>query len=447
MDSGAIEQDVMAAQTAAMVRAQAQAEFGISLGQPFRCRACEAPLSVTLADLGASPIANDYIEPDRYFEAEPVYPLRALVCSECWLVQTADVVRADRLFRADYAYFSSNSASWLRHAEAYVSAMIARFGLGGQSRVVEIASNDGYLLQYVQAAGLRCLGVEPTLGPAEVARAKGLETRVGFFGRESAQALLQEGWAADLMPANNVFAHVPDIHDFLAGFAILLAPEGVATFEVQHLLRLMQRRQFDTLYHEHFSYWSLLAAERALAQHGLRVFDVEELPTHGGSFRLFVCRDEASHASAPALERIRAEEQAYGLYRAETYQHWGAAICGLKLDLLQLLIDLKRQGARIAAYGAPAKGNTLLNFCGIGREFIEFTVDREPRKQNRFLPGSRIPVLPVETIQQARPDYLLILPWNLREEIMAQEAGIRAWGGRFIIPGPEPHIVEPDKLA
>lgn len=412
-----------------------------SLGAQAHCRACQAPLSLVMADLGVSPIANDYVEPAHFFHAEPGYPLRALVCEECWLVQTWDVVRAEALFRSDYAYYSSNSTTWLQHAQDYVAAMAQRFGLGPAAQIVEIASNDGYLLQYAQAYGWRCLGVEPTLGPAEMARAKGIETRVSFFGRETAQALAAQGWVADLMPANNVLAHVPDLHDFVAGFATLLAPEGVATFEVQHLLRMLQRRQFDTIYHEHFSYWSLLAAEQMFARHGLRVFDVEELATHGGSFRLFVCRGGATHPTSPRIARLRQEELSYGLTRAETYRAWGDAAIALKMDLLELLIRLKRQGKRIAAYGAPAKGNTLLNFCGVGREFVEFTVDREPAKQNRFLPGSRIPVLAPAVIAQARPDYLLILPWNLKDEIMKQMAGIRAWGGRFIIPGPEPHIV------
>ena len=394
-----------------------------------------------MIDLGASPVANDLVEPARFAHAEATYPLQVLVCEHCWLAQTLDVVAAEKLFRADYVYFSSHSTSWLAHAARYVEEMCAALALQPGATVVEIASNDGYLLQYAKARGLRTLGVEPTDGPAEAARAKGIETVGRFFGREAALDLLAQGWAADLMPANNVLAHVPNLHDFVAGFAVLLKPQGVATFEVQHLLRLLERSQFDTIYHEHFSYLSLLAAETLFARHDLRVFDVEALETHGGSFRLFVCRRDAAHPPSARLAAMRAEESAAGLDRVHTYAAWGRQVAALKMDLLEVLIGLKRQGARIAAYGAPAKGNTLLNYCGIGRDFIDFTVDRAPSKQNRFLPGSRIPVLGVEAVTQARPDYLLVLPWNLRDEILEQMAFIRNWGGRFILPAPKPEIV------
>lgn len=405
------------------------------------CRHCGTPLSLELADLGASPVANDYIEPARANAMEPFYPLKVYVCRDCRLAQTMDLLAHDAIFREDYAYFSSHSSSWVEHARVYVAAMTERFGLDAESFVVEVASNDGYLLQFVADADVPCLGVEPCESVARAAQDKGIDTRIEFFGRDSAARLAAEGKSANLIAANNVLAHVPDINDFVGGAAQLLKPEGVATFEVQHLLRLMERNQFDTIYHEHFSYLSLIAAQRIFAAAGLRVFDVEELTTHGGSIRFFVCHEGASYAESPNVARVRDEEIAFGLDRDEVYAAWAENVRATKLALLELLIGLKKEGKSIAAYGAPAKGVTLLNYCGVGREFVDFTVDRAPSKQNRLLPGVHIPILAPSAIAERRPDCILILPWNLKDEIMAQMQDARGWGARFIIPIPTPTIV------
>ncbi|ABQ33302.1 MAG: class I SAM-dependent methyltransferase [Bradyrhizobium sp.] len=405
-----------------------------------KCRHCGTELSLKLIDLGMSPVANDYVDPENYNRAEPFYPLEAFVCRECRLVQTRDLLAASDIFRDDYAYFSSHSTSWLEHARSYVDAMAARFGLGAGSRHVEIASNDGYLLQYSLKRQLSCLGIEPCASVALEAREKGIDSRIEFFGRDLARRLVDEGWSADLLTANNVLAHVPDINDFVGGAKILLAPEGVATFEVQHLLTLMQRHQFDTIYHEHFSYLSLIAGQRIFAAAGLRVFDVELLETHGGSIRFFVCHQDAQHPESPRVAEVLAKERAYGLDGDAIYTAWNEAVKETKRSLLELLISLKRAGKTIAGYGAPAKGVTLLNFCGVARDFIDFTVDRAPSKQGRYLPGVRIPILSPDAIFEAKPDYVLVLPWNLKHEIQAQMAGIREWGGRFIIPVPKATI-------
>lgn len=401
-----------------------------------KCRHCGEPLTIVLADLGLSPIANDLIAADGLSAPETHYPLEVRVCGECWLAQVPDVLAADAIFRADYTYFSSHSSTWLAHARAYVESMIERFGLGRESRVVEIACNDGYLLQYVKAAGIPCLGIEPTGGPADAAREKGIEVEGAFFGEAFARTLAGRGWGADLIVANNVLAHVPDINDFVRGAAALLKPEGVATYEVQHLLRLMQGGQFDTIYHEHFSYLSLLAAERIFEAAGLRVFAVDSLPTHGGSVRFYVCRKEADHRAEPSLDLMRAEELAYGLDQAPVYEAWGRQVLATKLALLELCMELKKKGARIVAYGAPAKGVTLLNYCGVGRDFIDFTVDRAPSKKGRHMPGIRLPIRDPSAIFEEKPDYILILPWNIKDEIKEQMAGVRDWGARFITPVP-----------
>jgi hypothetical protein len=405
-----------------------------------KCRHCDHDLTLKLISLGLSPVANDYVEPADYMKAEPFYPLEAFVCSECRLVQTRDLLAASDIFRADYAYFSSHSSSWLDHAKTYVEYMSTRFGLGRESRHVEIASNDGYLLQYSISKGIKCLGIEPCESVALAARKVGVETRIEFFGRDYGQTLRSEGWAADLITANNVFAHVPDINDFAGGIKMLLAPNGVATLEVQHLLTLMQRHQFDTIYHEHFSYLSLIAGQHIFSKAGLRVFDVELLETHGGSIRFFVCHADAAHAESPRVAEVLAKERAYGLDRDEVYIAWNESVKETKRALLELLISLKRQSKTIVGYGAPAKGVTLLNYCGIGTDFIDFTVDRAPSKQGRYFPGVRIPILPPEAILQSKPDYVLILPWNLKQEIKAQMEGIRSWGGRFIVPVPKATI-------
>lgn len=400
------------------------------------CRHCGTGLSVLLADLGLSPVANDYVPAARAGLGEMFHPLQVRVCPRCRLAQTRDLLAADAIFRDDYAYFSSCSDSWLEHARRYVGDMVTRFALPPGAQHVEIASNDGYLLQYAQAVGLRCLGVEPCASVAHVALDKGIDTRIAFFGRALASQLRGEGWQVDLLTANNVLAHVPDLNDFLAGVTLLLAPTGVATFEVQHLLRLMQGQQFDTIYHEHFSYFSLIAAQHVFAAAGLEIFDVELLPTHGGSIRFFACHPGA-HPRSPRVDAVLQEELAYGLHEDAVYVQWSEQVRGSKRALLQLLCRLKADGMRIAAYGAPAKAATLLNYCGIGRDFIDFTVDRAASKQGRLVPGVRIPILAPEAIAQQRPDYLLVLVWNLREEVMQQMAGIRAWGGRFILPLPQ----------
>ena len=408
-----------------------------AVGVATKCRHCGEDLTLKLIDLGTSPVANDYVDPANYAKAEPFYPLETFVCRECRLVQTRDLLAASDIFRADYAYFSSHSTSWLEHAHAYVEAMSGRFGLGPTSRHVEIASNDGYLLQYSIKKGINCLGVEPCESVALAARSKGIETRIEFFGRETAAKLRDDGWSADLMTANNVLAHVPDINDFVGGVKILLAPEGVATFEVQHLLTLMQRHQFDTIYHEHFSYLSLIAGLRIFARAGLRVFDVELPETHGGSIRFFVCHAQASHQESPNVADVLARERAYGLHDDAIYVAWNESVKETKRSLIELLISLKRAGRKIVGYGAPAKGVTLLNYCGVRTDFLDFTVDRAPSKQGRYMPGVRIPILPPEAILEAKPDYVLILPWNIKNEIKAQMAEIRNWGGRFIVPVPK----------
>ncbi len=426
--------------TAAQSHAAARAETATDAGP--RCRFCAAPLTEPFADLGATPVSNEFLTPDRADGAEAYYPLRALVCGACRLVQLQDFRRADELFHADYRYFSSISESWLAHCRRYAEAMTARFRLGAEATVVEAASNDGYLLQYFKAAGVRVLGVEPSASVAHVAVAeRGVPTEVAFFGRETAARLAAQGWAADLTAANNVLAHVPDIADFVGGFAVLLKPQGVSTFEFPHLLALIRGNQFDTIYHEHFSYLSLLAVERVFAAAGLRVFDVETLPTHGGSLRVFACRPEADHAEGPGLAAVRAAEAAAGLDGPAPYAAFDEQVRETKRALLELLIGLKRQGKSIVGYGAPAKGNTLLNYCGVGADFLDFTVDASPHKQGLRLPGTRLEIRAPEAIAAARPDYVLILPWNIREEIMAQMAHVADWGGRFIVPIPVPRVL------
>jgi len=413
-----------------------------TLTQPC-CRHCRTPLNLVFADLNSTPVSNDFLSADRLNAGEPFYPLRALVCRACRLVQLQDFFVSADLFREDYAYFSSYSTAWLDHAKRYTEAMTERFALTTASRVVEIASNDGYLLQYFGEAGVPVLGVEPSRSVAEVAIAeRGVPTTVRFFGRDTAADLLAEGHAADLMVANNVLAHVPDINDFVDGFRVLLKPDGVATFEFPHLLNLIRLNQFDTIYHEHFSYLSLLAAERIFVAAGLRVFDVERLSTHGGSLRLFVCHAGAARPAGETLAAVRAEEAAAGLDDDAVYMAFDERVRETKRALLELLIGLKRAGKTVVGYGAPAKGNTLLNYCGIGADMIDFTVDRSPHKQGRFLPGTRLPIHAPARIDEVKPDYILILPWNLEQEITTSLAHVRDWGGRFILPIPTARIVD-----
>ena len=374
---------------------------------------------------------------------EPFYPLHVRVCEGCLLVQHDAVVRREEFFASgDYAYFSSYSVSWLAHARAYTEQMIGRFGIDRRSRVVEVASNDGYLLQYFRERGVPVLGIEPASNCAAVARKKGIETEVAFFGRETARRIAAVRGAADLLLGNNVLAHVPDLNDFVAGLEILLAPEGVLTLEFPHLMRLVEGNQFDTIYHEHFSYLSFGTVERILARHGLVVFDVEELPTHGGSLRIY-----ARHAGrcdeppAPAVHALRVREEAAGMRRLEYYTGFAERVHETKRRLLEFLISARRARKRVVGYGAPGKGNTLLNYCGIRTDLIDYTVDRSPHKQGNYLPGSRIPIHAPERIFETRPDYVLILPWNLQEEIADQMADVEAWGGRFVVPIPEPRIL------
>ena len=406
------------------------------------CRFCSAKLRVTFANLGMSPISNDFVSVAHAQAMEPFYPLHAYVCEECFLVQLIDFEKAENMFSDEYLYFSSYSESWLRHAKAYAEGMIAREQLGPDSLVVEVASNDGYLLQYFKQAGIPVLGVEPTANTAKVALdERGVPSEVAFFGRETAMRLVERGVQADLMAANNVLAHVPDINDFVEGFRILLKPEGVANVEFPHLLSQIENRQFDTIYHEHFSYLSFTIARRIFASHGLRVFDVEELTTHGGSLRLFIAHaDNAARPDTPRVAAMLERERAAGLSDIETYRRFAQEVVQTKCDLLDFLVTARREGKSVVGYGAPAKGNTLLNYCGVGPELIEFTVDRSPHKIGKLLPGVRIPIHPPEAIFERRPDYVLIMPWNLKDEIMDQMSGVREWGGRFVTPIPTVQI-------
>ena len=400
------------------------------------CRACGWTLDRSFCDLGMTPLSNAYLREEDLGRGETFYPLHALLCSRCLLVQLAEFRSPQDIF-SEYAYFSSYSDTWLRHAEAYAAMAVRRFALGAQSRVVELASNDGYLLQYFQRLSIPVLGVEPAANVARAAMEKGVPTRVEFFGDQCARRIAAEQGQADLIVANNVLAHVPDLRDFLAGVRTLLSPSGSASFEFPHLLRLMQENQFDTIYHEHFSYFSLVALEPALAAAGLAAFDVEELATHGGSLRLYVRHSaQGAGAAAPSLAKVRTDEERAGLRSVQGYTGFEASVRRTKQQLLAFLIDAKRAGKRIGAYGAAAKGNTLLNYCGAGRDFIDFVADRSPHKQGRFLPGTHLPVVEPAKIRAARPDFLLILPWNLREEIMDQNGFIREWGGRFVLPIP-----------
>jgi SAM-dependent methyltransferase len=399
------------------------------------CRFCRKPLALSLVDLGVTPLANSYLPDAAAAANEQSFPLHARVCQSCRLVQVEDVSTPDHIF-SHYAYFSSFSASWLRHAEHYVEEAIRRFGLGPASKVVEIASNDGYLLQYFVKRGVPALGVEPAANVAEVAVKAGVQTEVAFFGVETAERLAGMGHGADLMCANNVLAHVPDINDFTAGFARLLKPDGVMSVEFPHLLRMLEEVQFDTIYHEHYSYLSLLAVERIFGANGLRVFDVEELPTHGGSLRVWACKTGAARQEGRGLAKVRADEAAAGLDTDAAYLGFDAKVRKIKADLIAFLDEVRRTGRRVAAYGAAAKGNTLLNYCGIGADQIDFVADLNPHKQGTLLPGSHIPVHAPDHIAVAKPDYLLILPWNLKTEIMQQMDGIRAWGGQFAVAVP-----------
>lgn len=404
------------------------------------CRHCAAPLEVSFCDLGVLPLSNAFLTPERLAGMEPFYPLHAMVCGKCFLVQVGVYQEPQDIF-GDYAYFSSYSDTWLRHVEAYSGAIIDRLALESSHLVVELASNDGYLLKYFRSRGIPVLGVEPAANVASVAREAGIETVVGFFGAELASRLRQQRRGADLLIGNNVLAHVPELNDFVRGMKILLNEGGVITMEFPHLLKLIRQAQFDTIYHEHFSYFSFATACRVFAHHGLGIFDVDELPTHGGSLRIYVRHAGASGDVAPAVARLLDEERSAGLGDLDVYRAFQEQADAVKRNLLEFLIHTRRGGKRVAAYGAAAKGNTLLNYCGVRRDMVEFVVDRNPYKQGRYLPGSRIPVRAPEHVACEKPDYLLILPWNIRDEVIAQMAGIREWGGRFVVPVPRLEVI------
>jgi SAM-dependent methyltransferase len=405
------------------------------------CRFCAAPLRHTFVDLGMSPLCESYVPPERLGAMEPFYPLHVRVCEHCLLVQLEEFVAPEEIF-TEYAYFSSYSDSWVAHARDYVESVVERFGLGPQSQVIELASNDGYLLQHLVDRRIPALGVEPAANVAEVARERGIETVIEFFGRELASRLAAEGRQADLLVANNVFAHVPDLNDFTAGMRLVLARGGVITIEFPHLARLIEANQFDTIYHEHFSYFSFLTARAVLRAHGLEVFDVEELGTHGGSLRVYAQRSQgAGHPVSDRVEELAERERELQLDRLEGYTGFSQRVAETKWALLDFLIDCRRDGKRVVGYGAPGKGNTLLNYCGIRTDLLEFTVDRNPYKQGQFLPGTRIPIHHPEALDRARPDFILILPWNLTEEIAAQLSRVRDWGGRFVVPIPEVRVI------
>ncbi|MGE0278572.1 MAG: methyltransferase domain-containing protein [Nitrospiraceae bacterium] len=401
------------------------------------CRFCREPLQRSFADLGMSPVANSYVKPDALHRMEPFYPLHAYVCESCFLVQLEEFQSPSEIF-GDYAYFSSYSESWLRHARNYSIETMKRFGIDAQWQVVEIASNDGYLLRNFREAGVPVLGIEPAENVAKVAQEAGIPSVVKFFGTRTAAELVEQGIRADLLIGNNVLAHVPDLNDFVGGLKLLLSRRGVITMEFPHLLRLMEENQFDTIYHEHFSYFSFITVERVFAGHGLTIFDVQELPTHGGSLRIYARHDDdAARPVDENVRRMRQEEERRGFSRPETYSSFSEQVRETKRKLLDFLINAKRDGRSVVGYGAPAKGNTLLNYCGIRTDFLDYTVDLSPHKQGLYLPGTRIPIHSPEKIKETRPDYVLILPWNLKDEIIKQMGHIRAWGGRFVVPIPE----------
>jgi len=403
----------------------------------MKCRHCQADLSLSLIDLGSAPPSNAYLNDRTLHMPEKHFPLRVLVCNRCWLAQTEDYAGASELFSSDYAYFSSYSTTWLKHAEDFVAAMARRFSLDEHSHIVEVAANDGYLLQYARARGIPCTGIEPTASTAAAARAKGLDIVEEFFGVKLAAQLAAQGRQADLTVANNVLAHVPDINDFTGGFAVVLKPSGVATFEFPHLLRMVSENQFDTIYHEHYSYLSLTAVKHIFEHNGLDVFDVEELPTHGGSLRVYAQRkDTGAHKASHDVAKLLEREEAAGISSAVFYGGFQERANKVKNDLLMFLIKTRQAGKSVAGYGAAAKGNTLLNYAGIRPDLLAYVADRNPAKQGRFMPGSRIPIVDEAHLKQNRPDYVLILPWNLRTEVAEQLSYIRDWGGEFVTAVP-----------
>lgn len=402
----------------------------------IHCRFCDTPLEQSFADLGMTPLCESFLPEEKLNAMEPFYPLHAFVCSNCYLVQLDDYVGPEHIF-TEYAYFSSYADSWLKHARDYVTSMQSERGIDKSSFVMELASNDGYLLQYFVEDGIPCLGIEPAQNVARVALEKGVPTRVEFFNEEYARELVKEGLKADLLLGNNVLAQVPNLNSFVRGMKLVLRDEGFITMEFPHLLRLMEENQFDTIYHEHFGYFSLLAVSNIFEEHGLRLFDVEELSTHGGSVRIYACHVNSRREKTERLAALEAHELAMGYDKMQTYEGFAEQVRETKRKLLTFLIQAKREGKTVAGYGAPGKGNTLLNYCGIGTDFISYTVDRNPYKQGMYLPGSRIPIFHPDKIRETQPDYVLILPWNFKEEIMDQMADIKSWGGRFVVPIPE----------
>ncbi len=404
----------------------------------MKCRHCDAQVTLPFVDLGSSPPSNAYLAPAQLHAPESYYPLRVLVCESCWLVQTEDFAGFDDMFSAEYAYFSSFSSTMLAHVKQYSQEMTARFGLGANSCVVEVASNDGYLLKNFKAAGIPCYGVEPTASTAKAAREIGIESIEEFFGKKLANRLVSEGRQADLTAANNVLAHVPDINDFVSGFTLLLKDQGVSTFEFPHLLNLVDKAQFDTIYHEHFSYLSLTAVNTIFKANGLSVFDVEEIATHGGSLRVFAQKTSTGkHALSPRVAALLAREEALGMKTAAYYGKTQADAVKIKRDLLQFLLKAQADGKTVAAYGAAAKGNTLLNYAGVRDDLVKFVIDLNPSKQNKFMPGSRIPMVGADVLNNSAPDYMLILPWNLEVEIKAQLAAKHQVTWQYVIAVPE----------
>lgn len=404
------------------------------------CRLCGEALKEIFVDLGMSPLCESYVSAEGLHNMEPFYPLQVYVCERCFLVQLQEFVSPEHIF-TEYAYFASYAQTWLQHAKEYTGMIIDRLQLNEKSQVVEVASNDGYLLQYFVEAHIPCLGIEPAANVARAALQKNVPTRIAFFGKSCAQGLVQEGFQADLIIGNNVLAQVPDLNDFIAGLKILLKPQGIITIEFPHLMRLVEENQFDTIYHEHFSYFSFITAEQAFAEHGLTLFDVEELSTHGGSLRIYACH--ASDATRSISERaiaLRQRETHAGLQGMEYYRNFNEQVKETKRKLLSFLIQARREGKSVVGYGAPGKGNTLLNYCGIRTDLLDYTVDRNPYKQGKYLPGTHIPICHPDKIHETRPDYVLILPWNFKEEIMAQNAFIREWGGQFVVPIPEAKV-------
>ncbi len=430
----------MNVETASVVLAEAQG------ATPHQCRLCGNTVDHTFANLGMSPLCESFVPPDRVDEMESFYPLHALVCGKCFLVQLKEYVNPKNIFE-EYAYFSSYSTSWVSHAKAYAEMIINRLGLGGDSLVVELASNDGYLLQHFLPFGVPVLGVEPAANVAKTAIRKGIPTEVDFFGVRLAKDLVARVGQADLIAGNNVLAQVPDLNDFVAGIRLLLKPEGIITLEFPHLQRLIEENQFDTIYHEHFSYFSLLTIETLAARHDLKIIDIEELPTHGGSLRVYLAHERSSRQPTGAVAALIEREERLGFRNLDTYSTFGEQVKRTKRRLLSFLVEAKEQGKTICGYGAPGKGNTLLNYCGIGPDFLEFTVDRNPYKLGRFTPGMRIPILSIDAIDAAKPDLVLILPWNLKDEIISQMRHIADWGAKFVVPIPEVTVIDPKEFT